>query len=146
MTAVTVDILKAARLLEDLRDEKSRRVWMEAHGRKLLGHQFRALRLRDDLPQASFARKVGISVDVLRRVESADPAFTKLTTLFGIAEALDLAVSVRFMGWDEFLRQVDTDALRADVLTPRPYNASAIRDALMSGSLRLHMVAREVPP
>ena len=89
-----------------------------------------AAMLRASEPRSTFSTRTGISLDALAQMENVKRSVVKIDKLFEYAEALDIAVLVRFVDWQTFLM---SQAQRSNpaALAPQRYDAGYyVRDAL----------------
>jgi len=90
------------RLREKFCDRGYRNNYVSAHTRYFLARQIRAL--RGTMSQQEFAARLGKKQAVVSRWENPNYGAMSLRTLFEIAEAFDVALFVRFVSCNEFLR------------------------------------------
>lgn len=97
---------------KDFRDE-----FMSAMVRGTICYQLQALREQRSMTQAEFAAAIGKSQTVVSRLESVERSRATVQTLLDIANALDIALQVRFVDFPTFLdsnRDVSPRALEVD--------------------------------
>jgi hypothetical protein len=112
------DSRRFARLAEQMRDKRYRDSYVASHTRQMLARQMR--KFRGDASQAAFAETLGKRQTVISRLENPGYTGWTLRTLFDIANALNVAVFVRFVDFATFLKYSDDLSERA--MRPSPYD------------------------
>lgn len=95
------------KLLERIsRGPEARARLVESHLGKNLAFQLRALRDREQWSQSELARKLGMTQNAISRLESPNYGKATLTTLKRLAAAFDVALTVRFVPFSQFINWV----------------------------------------
>jgi transcriptional regulator with XRE-family HTH domain len=105
-----------------MHDKRYRDGYVASHTRQTLAQQMR--RFRGDDSQATFAEMIGKRQTIVSRLENPSYSGWTLRTLFEVAQALNVAVFVRFVDFPTFLQY--TDDLSDNALRPQPYDEEAI--------------------
>lgn len=114
------------RLIAKLRDVSYRNSYVESHTKLFLARQMRAF--RGDKTQKEFADALGVSQSVVsERLENPNYGKSNLQTLFDTAAKLNIAVFVRFVDFETFLKL--SGDMSDDAVHPREYDKDAL-DAL----------------
>lgn len=92
--------------VEQLKDKEYRDAYMADHVRVGIAYQIQALREQAGLTQAQFAELLGTRQSVISRLENTEYGKVSVQTLLDIASALDIALSVRFCDYREFLDNI----------------------------------------
>lgn len=110
---------------DKFRNKEYRDAAVSAHVRRRLAYQIKHLRESLGLSQKAFADRLGKPQSTVSRYE--DPYYGRLTvsSLIEIANALDVALSVKFINFADFIAQ------SADV------SETAMADGLRSGNIGL---------
>lgn len=114
-------------LAEKMQNKRYRHGYVAAHTRQVLAKQMREF--RGDMPQTEFADHIGKRQTVVSRLENPNYVGWTLSTMFEIANKLDVAVLVRFADFPTFLRV--TEDMSEQALHPRAYDQVDV-DALVS--------------
>jgi len=93
--------------LDTFKDKDFRDGFMQTIVRSRIAYQLRHIRESFGLSQSQLAKKIGTSQSVVSRLESTDYGRMTVQTLLDVASSLDIALSVRFVSYPEFL---NTDA------------------------------------
>lgn len=94
---------RLSRLVEKFRDKEYRDSYVREHTRQFLARQMRAF--RGGRSQTEFAKMLGVSQSVVsERLEDPNYGKWNLQTLHEIASKLDVAVFVRLVDFQTFLR------------------------------------------
>lgn len=120
------------RLLRKLRLDEYRRGYVSAQVRNWVAYQIRALRKQREWSQAELAERAGKPQSVISRLE--DPDYGKLTiqSLLDIASAFDVALSVRFVSFSEFLRR--SEDVSPAAMTVESYDAVTLSRKMAAAS------------
>ena len=110
------------RLADQMRDKRYRDSYVASHARRTLAQQMR--KLRGDDSQASFAEKVSKRQTIISRLENPSYSGWSLRTMLEVAQALDIAVFIRFVDFPTFLKY--SGDLSDNALRPAPYGEEAI--------------------
>lgn len=94
------------RLRRQFEDPEYRNSYLESFLNSSISGQIKALREREEWSQEKLAEKVGSKQPSICRLERADYASWKLTTLLKLARAFDLALSVKFVSYGEAIEDV----------------------------------------
>lgn len=78
---------------------------MSGRVRTSIALQIRHLRENSDISQSDLAGRIGTHQSAISRLENTDYGRASVQTLLDIAVALDVALVVRFVSYDEFLGQ-----------------------------------------
>src|SRR5579862_6112937 len=119
---------RLSRLAEQMHDKRYRDGYVAAHTRRTLAQQMR--KFRGEESQAAFAEVLGKRQTVVSRLENPSYSGWTLRTLFEVAQALDVAVLVRFVDFPTFLKY--SDDLSESALRPQPYDKGST-DRLLEG-------------
>ncbi len=120
------------------KSKKFRSAYVREHVKQGVAHQLRAMREARALNQAQTAKLCGKSQSNIARYEDPDYGKFTLQTLFDIAEAFDVWLSVEFVSFKEGLRRSDnktSDALNAESFSEsdehwRQVNSSVLMSAI----------------
>jgi hypothetical protein len=123
---------RVARLAEKMHDKEYRDGYVVAHNRQVLAKQMREF--RGDKPQTEFADLIGKKQTVVSRLENPSYSGWTLGTLFEIASKLNVAVFVRFVDFQTFLKY--SGAQSESALCPAPYDPLQLDDFAQAESLR----------
>lgn len=85
---------------------KGRAKFVASHLDKGIAYQIRALRDRQELSQEDLASLVGMNQNAISRLESPERGRPTITTLKRLAEALDVALVVRFVPFSKLVKWV----------------------------------------
>jgi transcriptional regulator with XRE-family HTH domain len=112
-----------SKLRDELGDAEFRHSYVAENSRRGLAYQIRALRESREWSQAEFARQAGKPQSNIHRWE--DPTYGKfsLSTLIEIAAIFDVALQVRFVGFETLLDSVAN--LRPENLAVLSYEQEA---------------------
>lgn len=101
----STDLNSIERLLERLkRGPKDRAKFVDSQVNKGIAYQIRALRDRQDLSQEDLAQLTGMNQNAISRLESPTRGRPTISTLKRLAEALDVALVVRFVPFSQFAK------------------------------------------
>ena len=111
---------------------------MSGRVRTSIALQIRRLRENGDMSQSDLAARVGTRQSAVSRLENTDYGRASVQTLLDIANALDVALVVKFVSYPEFLLQhgkVTPDALSAETFsqTYERYAATDRNTSISSG-------------
>jgi hypothetical protein len=118
------DSPRSARLAQKMRSRAYRHSYVASHTRQFLARQMRAF--RGAMSQTDFGEIIGKRQTVVSRLEDPNYGKWNIQTLFEVAQNLDVAVVVRFVDFQTFLRltkDMDDSAAR-----PAPYSQEAVDD------------------
>lgn len=87
-----------------------RQTHMETHLKEFLAAQIKSMRTERGLSQCAFSKLLGTSQTVVSRLENPEYGKFTLATLIGIANKLNIALSVTFMSYPAFLKVSDRRA------------------------------------
>lgn len=90
-------------LMKLLQDRDTRHLFMAVELRREIARQVREHRLARGWSQGELAREAGLGEGVIARVENPDGDDPEILDLQQIAGALDVALSIRFISWGEFV-------------------------------------------
>ena len=113
---------RVARLAQDMHDERSRHGYVEGHSRHFLARQMRGF--RGDRTQAEFGGLIDKRQTVVSRLEDGNYRGWTLGTMFEIARKLGVAVFVRFVDFQTFLKY--SDDMSDEAIHPRPYDQALV--------------------
>lgn len=105
------------KLLNKLRRRSYRAAYVDENVRTGIAHQIRALREQRGWSQKKLAEVLGKPQSVVSRIEDPDYGKLSIQTLLEIAEALDIALLIRYVAFPDFItqmRNVTPEALGAD--------------------------------
>lgn len=91
--------------LTSFKNKKLRDSYISGRVRTSIALQIRELREKQELTQTDFAKKIGKPQSVVSRLEDTEYGRVTLKTLLDIAGTLNISVVVKFVSFDEFLRQ-----------------------------------------
>jgi transcriptional regulator with XRE-family HTH domain len=122
---------------DELPNKEFRENYVAENVRRGLAYQIRALREARGWSPAEFARQAGLPQSNISRWENPTYGKFNLSTLIGIASVFDVALSVRFVGFEELLTSLAD--LRPQTLAVPSYEAeqekvAAERAAISSAS------------
>lgn len=109
---------------EKMRDRQYRSTFMESTVESWLSYQL--LRLLDDrrLSVDDLAKMAGVSAGSLRQTALGSGAKVSVRRLLVIANALDIALEVRFVGWPQWLEHYEDtspEAMSVDSFPATPH-------------------------
>ena len=128
-------------MIEKFRSRDYRTSYMSGRVRTNIALQIRQLRETNNMSQSGLADLIGTRQSAISRLENTDYGRVSVQTLLDIASALDVAVAVKFVSYDEFISQhgnMTVDALSVESFskTFERYVASA-EGAKLSFGLQL---------
>lgn len=92
----------------DISEKDFRNIWSDRKLRWSIAKQIRALRESKGWSQAELARRIESHPSIISGLEDpTSESWPTLSTLQRIAAAFDVALSVRFVAWSEFLDFVE---------------------------------------
>ena len=91
--------------LKSFRKKAFRDSYISGRARTSIALQIQGLREHLGLNQEKFAKKIGKPQSAVSRLENTGYGRVSVQTLLDIAEALDIAIVIKFTSFDEFLRQ-----------------------------------------
>jgi len=100
--------------------------YLSAQTRTKLSNQIRTLRTDRGWSQGDFARILSKPQSNVSRLENRQYGKFNLTTLFEVASACDVGLVVKFVTYEEFLR--DTEDLSEAALRVRGFDLNALRE------------------
>ncbi len=110
------------RLFDKLSRKPYREAYVAQHVSTGVAYQIRALREQRGWNQGRFARELGKPQSVANRFENLDYGKYSLTSLLEIAATFDVALSVRFVSFPDFLRQYSN-------VTPEAFHVESFADS-----------------
>jgi hypothetical protein len=110
------------RLASKIKDERYRNGYVEAHNRRTLVQQMREFRGSES--QTEFGRRLGISQQVVSRLEDPNYRGWSASTFFSIARKLGVAAIMRFVDFPTFIKY--SNDLSEEAMHPRPYDQVAV--------------------
>jgi transcriptional regulator with XRE-family HTH domain len=127
------------RFADELDDKDMRHAFLGAQTRVAIAHQIRALRNQRDWSQGKLGRELGKPQSNVSRLENVDGEEGKysLTTLLEVAAAFDVGLSVRFIPYEEFVRQTE-DLSPANLQVPS-FTRAALQPLCHEASLNAAM-------
>lgn len=81
--------------------------YLSAHVRAGVAYQIQALREHLSLSQEAFAKRIGKPQSVVSRLENPDYGRVTIQTLIEVAQSLDVALTVRFCNYYDFLKSIE---------------------------------------
>ena len=116
-------LTRIGNLARDLRDEEFRNGYMARQVKAFLATQIRSL--RGEQTQSEFGEEIGKPQSVVSRLENqAARGMVNIQTLIDIAQAKQIAVIIRFVDFETFLKFTNDYSERA--LVPHSYSQEAI--------------------
>lgn len=104
MQTTHVDTLDEERLLDDLKDIESRRLFYAEHISTGLPIQIRELRKKRNLTQKKLGEGTGMDQSTISDIENPNYEYTpQIGTLKRLADAFDVPLIVRFGSWGDLL-------------------------------------------
>lgn len=104
MPNIPVNTLDRNRLLDDLKDSDSRRLYYAEHISTGLPFQIRELRKKRNLTQKKLGELIGMDQSTISDIENPNYEHTpQIGTLRRLADAFDVPLIVRFGSWGELL-------------------------------------------
>ena len=94
------------RLLERFHDKEYRHSYLDSFLDSLISGQIRGLRERAPLTQSQLADAIGTTQSAISRLERPDYSSWRLGTLKKLAQAFDVALSVKFVSFGDALDDV----------------------------------------
>jgi hypothetical protein len=128
---------RVARLINKMRDKRYRDSYVASHTRQFLARQMRAF--RGDQSQAEFGKILDVPQSVIsQRYENPSHGKWNVQSLFDIAARLNVAVLVRFVDFDTFIKL--TDDMSEDAIRPATYEEKPpeLKSGLIGGTLFQH--------
>jgi hypothetical protein len=113
---------RTVRLAKEFADQKYRDTFVAHQIATSIANQIRAL--RGDTLQIQFGRKLGKPQSVVSRLEDEGYGRVSVQTLIDIAQKLDIALIIRFVNHQSFLRL--TNDFSTSGLAPESYNQAAM--------------------
>jgi transcriptional regulator with XRE-family HTH domain len=99
-----MSLLSRANLLNRVRRSKeSRKRLVDSNLSKGIAYQIKAMRDAQNITQADLARESGMTPNNLSRLESPDYGKQTISSLKRIADALDVAIVVRFVPFSQYI-------------------------------------------
>ena len=89
--------------LERLASRPYRNSYLETQVKSWIAYQFLALRNKFGLSQAQMAERTGKTQSMISRLESTEYGKVSVQTLLEVARSLDVALSIQFVSYPEFL-------------------------------------------
>ena len=124
---------RIARLVAKLRDGSYRDSYVRSHTKQFLARQMRAF--RGDKSQKEFAEVLGVSQSMVsERLENPNYGKWNLQSLFNVAAKLNVAVFVRFVDFETFLK-LSEDMSDSDV-RPAEYDQKTLDELSRGQELR----------
>lgn len=114
---MAIEDVFSEKLLNKLRRRSYRAAYVDENVRTGIAYQIRALREQRGWSQKKLAEVLGKPQSVVSRIEDPDYGKLSVQTLLEIAEALDIALLIRYVAFPDFIAQmraVTPEALRAD--------------------------------
>lgn len=102
------------RLLRRFLDRDYRHSYMESFLDSLIATQIRTLREREGWSQKELAEKIETTQPAISRLERPDHSSWSLKTLRALAQAFDMAVSIKFVSFGDAVAEIE--GFRADRL------------------------------
>lgn len=112
------------RLLGKLRVKRYRHGYVSAQVRNWVAYQIRALRKERGWSQVDLATKTGKPQSVISRMEDPNYGRLNLQTLLDVASTFDVALSVQFVSFGEFLKR--TADVSSAAMEVRSYDRAAL--------------------
>jgi transcriptional regulator with XRE-family HTH domain len=137
---------------EELPNKEFRENYVAENVRRGLAYQIKALREARGWLPAEFARRAGLPQSNISRWENPTYGKFNLSTLIEIASVFDVALSVRFVGFEELL--ISLSDLRPQTLAVPSYEneqkerevGSDVGDAARALADTMNRLFREPPP
>jgi len=123
-------------LRQKFKDRKYREAYVTQHLKTFLASQIRAL--RGTLSQTEFGRFLGKPQSVVSRLESSDYGKLTLQTLQEIAGKMDVALIVRFVSHDAFLKI--TEDFSEEAYRPPSYKENAASEEIRGQARELTQI------
>lgn len=122
------------RLLAKLNRRGYRRAYVAEHIRTWIARQIKSLRESRNLSQANLGRACGKPQSAIARLENPDYGQMSLQTLLEIADAFDVALIVKFVNHETFLREYSN--LSENALGASSFDLSRLQEqtAVSSGT------------
>lgn len=136
--------------LERFKTKDYRDSYMSGRVRGSIALQIRQLREDENLLQSAFAKKIGTWQSVISRLEDTEYGRVRVQTLIDIACAMEVALVVKFVSYDDFFAQlgdITPASLHAETF-PKTYkkHTAAIQAPVISSGLQLQIAgARDLP-
>lgn len=122
------------RLIAKLRDISYRNSYVESHTKLFLARQMRAF--RGDKTQKQFADALGVSQSVVsERLENPNYGKSSLQTLFDTAAKLNVAVFVRFVDFETFLKL--SEDMSDNAVRPAEYDQKTLDELSRRQELKI---------
>lgn len=112
------------RLRQELKSREFREGYVEGHVKNGIARQIRVLREARAWSQSELAARSGMKQATIARLENPDYGRIGTTTLLRLAAAFDVALSIQFVSFPEFLCR--TQNLSPDAFNVESYNSAAI--------------------
>lgn len=106
-------------------EHEERHRWLRMLVRASIAYQVQTLRIARNWSRAELARRAGISMQEVARIEKPDGPSPSLRTLLQIAQACDCGFICRFTDWDTFVDHM------GGLIPPSAYDQEAM-NALVS--------------
>ena len=132
--------------IERFKSEDYRTSYMSGRVRTSIALQIRQLRETSSMSQADLADRIGTRQSAISRLENTEYGRASVQTLLDIANALDVALIVRFGSYDEFVSQhgnMAPNALSAETFSQTyERHAANIGGAEISSGLKLKITEK----
>jgi transcriptional regulator with XRE-family HTH domain len=112
-------------LVDELRNREYRSAFVTSQIETGIPFQIRAIRKNRGMTQPELARSAGMSQPRISEVETPGARRLSLDTLLRIAEALDIALQVKFVTFGELVRQ--TESMNLDKLNVESFTSEVER-------------------
>jgi putative transcriptional regulator len=112
------------RFADELGDKRMRVAYLSAQTRTKLANQIRVLRSERGWSQGDFAKRLEKPQSNVSRLENREYGKFNLGTLFELASAFDVGLVVKFVPYEDFLR--DTDDLNPEALKVSSFDKDAL--------------------
>lgn len=119
------------------RGPKDRAKFVASHVDKGIAYQIRALRDRQNMSQEELAALVGMNQNAISRLESPERGRPTITTLKRLAEAFDVALTVRFAPFSKLINWVSGTPFIEEGLSTESLAVPKFGEELQQGKLEI---------
>lgn len=126
------------RVLEAISDKETRDAYVADHVRVYIALALRAMREQAERgwSQGQLAEKMGTSQSVVSRLENPDYGRLSLQSLFEVASALDVPLSVEFPDWETWFSR--HSRISKEELERKSFDLKSLQSSARSSEVRIY--------